>query len=85
MSFEESMDTMRRALMLWKKAGDNPSERQYYDFVSLATLAISKAGEPVPGFHSILTQVHFDMDNFPAAWQEAEKTLAIDKDDGFIF
>lgn len=81
MTFEESMDIMRRALTLWQQAGDNPSERQYYDFVSLVTVAINKAGEPVAGFHSILAAVHFDMNNFPAAWQEAEKTLTIDADD----
>lgn len=81
MSFEESLDIMRQALNLWKKAGDNPSERQYYDFVSLAQLAIKRAGEPVSGYHSILAQVHFDVDNFPAAWEEAEKTLAIDEND----
>lgn len=81
MTFEESMDIMRRALTLWQQAGDNPSERQYYDFVSLVKVAIGKAGEPVAGFHSILAAVHFDMNNFPAAWEEAEKTLTIDADD----
>lgn len=81
MSFEESLDIMRQALNLWQKAGDNPSERQYNDFVSLAQLAIKRAGEPVSGYHSILAQVHFDVDNYPAAWEEAEKTLAIDEND----
>jgi len=72
---------MKQALILWQKAGDNPSERQYYDFVSLAQLAIKQAGEPVSYYHSVLAQVHFDVDNFPAAWEEAEKTLAIDEND----
>lgn len=81
MSFEESLDIMRQALTLWQKAGDNPSEREYYDFVSLAQLAIQRAGEPVSAYHSILAQVHFDVDNFSAAWEEAEKTLEIDDND----
>jgi hypothetical protein len=81
MSFEESLDIMRQALNLWKKAGDHPSERQYLDFVSLAQLAINRAGQPVSGYHSILAQAHFDFFNLPAAWDEAEKTLAIDEND----
>lgn len=81
MSFEESIDIMRQALTLWQKAGQNPTERQYNDFVSLTQLAIKRAGEPVAGYHSILAQVHFDVDNFPAAWEEADKTLAIDEND----
>lgn len=81
MSFEESLEIMQEALVLWQKAGENPSEREYYDFVSLAQLAINRAGEPVAAYHSILAQVHFDVDNFPDAWEEAEKTLSIDRDD----
>lgn len=81
MSLDEVRDIMQRAMTLWKKVGDNPSEREYYDFVSLVKLAISKADEPIGFLHSVLAQVHFDVDNFADAWQEAENALALDSDD----
>ncbi len=81
MSFEESMEIMQRAVKLWQQVDQEPSEQQYHDFVSLVSLAINKAGEPVAIYHSILSQVHFDVGNYPDAWQEAEKTLAIADDD----
>lgn len=81
MSINEAIDITRRAMTLWKNAGENPSEQAYYDFVSLMQIAIEKAGEPTAFLHSILAQVHFDMNNFPASWEEADKTLAIDIDD----
>ena len=81
MPSEESIKILQRAIALWKKAGDNPSEREYRDFISLIQLAIQKAGEPLSIAHSMLAQVHFDVDNFPAAWEEADRTLALDPDD----
>ncbi len=81
MSFDEVMDIMQRAIAQWKEAGENPSERQYYDFVSLVKLAINKADEPIGLLHSVLAQVHFDVDNFTDAWQEAENALSLDHDD----
>lgn len=81
MSFDEVMDIIRRAEALWKEAGDDPSEQQYYDCVSLLKLAINKADEPIGYLHSILAQVHFEVNNYPAAWQEAENALSLDCDD----
>lgn len=81
MSLEESLAIAEKALKLWEKVGENPTEREYYDFVSLVQLAIKRAAEPVAGLHLLLAQVHFDVDNFEAAWNEAEKTLSIDEND----
>ena len=81
MSFEESIDLLQDALKMWATAGENPNERQYLDFVSLVNLAIKKADEPFAIGHSMLAQVHFDMDNFEGAWHEAEIALSIDPND----
>ena len=81
MSLDEVQDIMQRAMALWKEAGENPSEHQYYDFVSLVKLAINKADEPIGFLHSVLAQVHFDVNNFADAWQEAENALSLDGDD----
>lgn len=67
MSLEESLTIAEKALKLWEKVGENPTEREYYDFVSLVRLAIQRAGEPVAALHLMLAQVHFDVDNFEAA------------------
>lgn len=81
MPTQESIDIMRKAMNLWSAAADNPTEKQYRDTVSLIQLAIKKAGEPVPLAHSVLARIHFDVENYEAAWEAAEATLALDEYD----
>lgn len=81
MSSEESIDILLKATRLWKTYGENPTEKQYRDVVSLITLAIKKADEPLAIAHSMLAQIHFDMENYEAAWGAAEQTTLIDPDD----
>ena len=81
MSVEEANKVALRAIRLWQRVQDNPTERDYNDFVSLMQLAIKQAGQPVAPYHAILAQCHFDVNNFAAAWQEAGIALSLDADD----
>lgn len=78
MPSEQSIDLLMKALNLWQSAGENPTEKQYRDTISLIALAIKKEPEPFPIAHSMQAQIHFDMDNFDAAWNAAENTLSLD-------
>ena len=81
MANQESIDILLKAVDLWKKAADNPTEKQYRDTVSLIQLAIKKSSEPLSIGHSMLAQIHFDMDNFGAAWDASEQGLILDPHD----
>lgn len=81
MTSEQSFDIVFEAMDLWKTAGENPTEKQYQDVVSLITLAIKKESGPFPIAHSLIAKIHFDMGNFVAAWDAATNTLLLDPND----
>ena len=78
MPSEQTIDILMKALDIWQAAGENPTERQYLDTISLISLAIKKEPEPIPFAHSMQAQIHFDVDNYDAAWDAAENTLSLD-------
>lgn len=78
MTLDEAVSIATKALNAWRAQGDDHTRSQYLNFISLMNMAIKKAGEPVSYFHTLLAEMHYDMENLEEAWGEANKSLAID-------
>jgi len=77
---DESIDLFTQAIDIMKVAGDNPTERQYRDALSLMSLAAQKAGEPFPLVHLAMAQTYYDMGDLDGAWNAATNTLQHQQD-----
>ena len=78
MTLDEAVSIATKALNTWRAQGNDHTRMQYLNFVSLMNVAIKKADEPVAYFHTLLAEMHYDMENLEEAWLEANKSLSID-------
>ncbi len=75
---DEAADFFNQAVELIQNAEQHSYDRACRDAISLLSLAISKAGIPFPPGHALKAILYLDIEEYEAAWNEANQALKLD-------